>query len=414
MTTRLATLGARVVSSPWIPWALLGVTLLAHVGFQALGTDGFKMIDLRVYVDGTKHLTDGALYDFTSGVEDLPFTYPTFAALLFAPLGVLPWPVVAVGWQVASLAALVVMIVCALRMLGRAGRHADRPLPHLRGTVVTATAIAFWLEPVRSTFNYGQINLFLAAILLAGASAAGRRRDVWAGLSVAVAAGIKVVPAITGLYYLLSRRWVAAAWCVGFFVLALGASFALLPAQTWRFFTQLMFDPTRTGAIWVTRNQSWRGTVYRLFGHDHTAAWILLSVISVAVGVWAITRAARAGDGLAALVGTQIVGLLVSPVSWSHHWVWVVPLLLWCVFGPLSGVRAVRVLGWWWAAVCLLYVVIFLIMIQNGHLEFAANRPIWESVLDAVYPVLGLAALVVIGSVHRSSRVPRARDGAGV
>lgn len=409
MTARLTRLGTRVVSSRWIPWVLLAVTLVAHVVFQALGTDGFKMIDLRVYVDGTRHLSDGALYDFTSGVEKLPFTYPPFAALLFAPLGLLPWPVVAVGWQVASLAALVLMVVSSLRMLGRIGRRAERPLPHLRGTVVTATAVAFWLEPVRSTFNYGQINLFLAALLLAGASAAGRRRDVWAGLSVAVAAGIKVVPAITGLYYLLSRRWAAAAWCIAFFAGTLGVSFALLPEQTWRFFTQLMFDPSRTGAIWVTRNQSWRGTVYRLFGHDHTAAWILLSAVSLAVGIWAITRAARAGDGLAALVGTQIVGLLVSPVSWSHHWVWVVPLLLWCLFGSATHVMAVRRLGWAWAGVCLLYVVIFLIMIQNGHLEFAASRPIWESVLDAVYPVLGLAALVVIGRVHRA--VPdRARD----
>jgi len=47
------------------------------------------------------------------------------------------------------------------------GRRAPRPIASVRGIVVTVTALGFWLEPVRTTFNYGQIILLLCALLLA-------------------------------------------------------------------------------------------------------------------------------------------------------------------------------------------------------------------------------------------------------
>lgn len=394
MAAESAGIVRRVVSSRTLPWVLFAVSMALHVFFSLIGSDAFKLIDLRVYVEGSQHLADGQLYDFLSGSERLPFTYTPFAALSFVPLGALPWPAVVVLWEVGSVAALALIIWLTLRLLGLAGRGARRPLPHLRGLVVAGTAVAMWLEPVRSTMNYGQINLFLTAILLAGAVST---RQWAAGLSVGVTAGIKLIPAITGLYYLLQRRYAATAWCVVCFLLTLALPLALLPGETWRYFTELIFDPARTGAIWVTRNQGWRGALFRLTGSDVVGLWLVVAAVCLAVGIWATVRALRAGDRCAAFLAVQFTGLLISPISWSHHWVWVLPLLLWCGLGPATSARGVRVLGWCWAAVCWSFLVIFLIMIQNSHLDTEQYRPLWESVLDAVYPVLGTYTLVVLG-----------------
>lgn len=187
----------RFVASSWAPWALLALTIVLHVLITFAGSDAFAMVDLRVYLEGAQHLTDGTLYDFFSEPLHLPFTYPTFSAIIFTPMTWLPWTLLRILWQAASFGAIGLIAYATLRLLGRAGPNAAHPIANLRGIVVTTTALALWLEPVRTTFNYGQINLFLCALLLAGAVAS---KEWLAGASVGLAAGIKLTPAITGLY----------------------------------------------------------------------------------------------------------------------------------------------------------------------------------------------------------------------
>ena len=143
----------RFVASSWAPWALLAVVGVVHVLVTRAGADPFAMVDLDVYVQGGRHLTDGTLYDFVTQPLELPFTYPPFSALIFVPLGWLNWTVARILWQLASFGALAVIVHSTLRLLGRAGAGARRPMSHVRGIVVTATALGLWLEPVgpRST-----------------------------------------------------------------------------------------------------------------------------------------------------------------------------------------------------------------------------------------------------------------------
>ena len=45
-----------------------------------------------------------------------------------------------------------------------------------------------------------------------------------------------------------------------------------------------------------------------------------------------------AEDRLGAIVVVQLFGLLASPISWTHHWVWLIPLMIWLLHGPcVSG-----------------------------------------------------------------------------
>lgn len=399
----------RFVASSWAPWALLALTLVLHVLATLAGTDAFAMVDLKVYVEGGQHLFDGSLYDFFSEPLHLPFTYPTFSALIFVPMGWLPWTVLRVLWQIASFAAIAVIAYCTLRLLGRAGPKAPQPLANLRGIVVTITALGLWLEPVRTTFNYGQINLFLCALLLAGAVAS---KEWLAGASVGLAAGIKLTPAITGLYYLLQRRWSAVVWAVVFFAgtVALGA--VLVPPETVRFFTQLMFDPGRTGPVWSAINQSLRGAIARLAGQDLPSLWLVAAALAAVLGVWAAWACLRVGDRAGGLLAVQITGLLVSPISWSHHWVWVLPLLLWCLFGPRQRLLPVRVLTVAWFVATCSYVVSLLIAQQ--YIDQPASRPGWQSALGAVYPLLGVITLGVLGFLSARATGPIGANSADI
>ena len=382
----------RFVASSWAPWALLGLTLVLHVLATLAGTDAFAMVDLKVYVEGAEHLFDGTLYDFFSEPLHLPFTYPTFSAIIFTPMTWLPWTVLRVLWQIASFGAIALIGYCTLRLLGRAGRNAPNPIANVRGIVVTITALGLWLEPVRTTFNYGQINLFLCALLLAGAVAS---KEWLAGASVGLAAGIKLTPAITGLYYLMQRRWSAVVWAVAFFAGTIGLGLLLVPSETVRFFTRLMFDPARTGPVWSAINQSLRGAIARLAGQDLTSVWLVAAGAAAVLGVWAAWACLRAGDRTAGFLAVQVTGLLVSPISWSHHWVWVLPLLLWCLFGPRQRLTAVRALTVAWFVASCSYVVSLLIAQQN--IDQPASRPGWQSGLGTVYPLLGIITLVVLG-----------------
>ncbi len=394
----------RLVASSWAPWALLALTGVLHVVATATGSDPFLMVDLAVYVDGARHLTDGTLYDFFSQPLDLPFTYPPFSAIIFSPMTWLPWTLLRVIWQVASFGALALMVYCTLRFLGRAGPRAPHPLQHVRGIVVTTTALGLWLEPVRTTFNYGQINLFLAALLLAGAVAG---KEWMAGASVGIAAGIKLTPAITGLYYLLQKRFAAVVWSVVFFAATIGLAFAILPSETWRYFSELIFDPARTGPVWSAINQSLRGALARLAGDDNTGLWLVVAAIAGALGLWVAWVCMRAGDRCATFLAVQFTGLLISPISWSHHWVWVLPLLLWCLFGPRQRETAVRVLAVAWLVATCSYVVS--VLIAQQYFGQGPSRPLWQSGLGVIYPLMGVVTLVVLGVIARRA----VRSGTG-
>jgi alpha-1,2-mannosyltransferase len=288
------------------------------------------------------------------------------------------------------------MAYSTLRLLGRAGPKAPSPLRHVRGIVVTITALGLWLEPVRTTFNYGQINLFLAALLLAGAVAG---KEWMAGFSVGIAAGVKLTPAITGLYYLLQRRWSAVIWSVVFFVATIGVALVVLPDETVRYFTKLIFDPGRTGPVWSAINQSLRGAIARLAGQDLTSLWLVAAVAAGLLGLWVAWVCLKADDRAAAFLAVQFTGLLISPISWSHHWVWVLPLLLWCLFGPRQRLTPVRVLTVAWLVATCSYVVSILISFQ--YIDQPASRPGWQSGLGVIYPLLGIVTLVIIGVITR-------------
>ena len=120
--------------------------------------------------------------------------------------------------------------------------------------------------------------------------------------------------------------------------------------QTRYYFTELLGDAHRVGPIGTSFNQSWRGGISRILGHDAGYGPLVLAAIAVTavLAVLAWRAVGGASDRLGAIVVVQLFGLLSSPISWTHHWVWLIPLMIWLLHGPLRERLGARILGWGW------------------------------------------------------------------
>lgn len=397
----------------WAP-LLLVVSVIARLVWAFATENGMNLVDLHVYVDGSAALLRGDLYDFTYSEETpdfpLPFTYPPFAALVFFPLHYLPFTLVGVCWQLATMAALFLLIKLSLDLM-----DSDRDWNRI---AMAWTALGLWTEPVRTTLDYGQVNVFLAL----GALVAIRSTRWWlAGGLVGFVAGIKLTPAITGLYFLATKRWKAAVFSAVAFVATVAVSYLVLGHQAATYFTTLLGDADRIGPVGSVWNQSLRGAMSRVVGHDVESgpAWIVAVLVTVALAFFA-WRALRARDRLGTLLVVQLLGLTVSPISWSHHWVWVMPLLVWMLHGPDRERLGTRIIAGYWLITTVVGVPWVLSFFQESI--WLVSRPgllAWLGAVDIAGVLLVYGWTIYLGRARISrrgeenrSREPDARPSA--
>jgi alpha-1,2-mannosyltransferase len=328
---------------------------------------GGRHIDLEVYRFGVQAwLAGGDLYGDlpeTAGHIALPFIYPPFAALVMVPLAVVPWVVAWIGLLGLSTLALgatlyvfarrlwpsggwpgalsVASIALPLALAVEPGRPIDFDVP-------TEGRPPFALEPVLQTIEFGQINLLLMALVALDCLVA---RPKWPrGMLIGIAAAIKLTPAAFVLFFLLRRDYRAAAVAAISGAVATAIGFAVSPVASWTFWS----DPAGgvSGSPFFT-NQTFEAVLVRagVEGSARTVAWLLLSGGLLALAAPAIRRA----PAPLALVALAAVALLVSPTSWSHHWVWIAPALL--VAAAIAWAK--RSAGW--AAVTLATAAVFVV-----------------------------------------------------
>ena len=357
--------------------------------------NGANFVDLHVYVGGAATLANGgALYDYVYADQTpdfpLPFTYPPFAAVVFAPLHLVPFGVLAFAWQLGVIAALYGVVWISLRLLGRDDRR----------LAMAWTALGIWTEPLRSTFDYGQVNVILVLAVL---WAVYGSRWWLSGLLVGLAAGVKLTPAVSGLYFVGARRWGTALWSAVVFFATIGVSLLVLGDQARFYFTDLLGDADRVGPVGTSFNQSWRGGISRILGHDAGfGPAVVVAVAATAVLAFLAWRAVGgAADRLGALVIVQLFGLLLSPISWTHHWVWLIPLMLWLLHGPVRDRPGARIVGGGWLALTLIGVPWLLSFAQPTIWEI--SRPWYLAWAGLVYVVATLATLAWIVLSRRRS-----------
>lgn len=286
-----------------------------------------RFCDLHVYRVGGLDVLSGTPLSQVNYAGYLPFTYPPAAALVFTVFAVLPWTAAAALMTAASAIALPVALYFALR-LPPVSSWLDRG-PAARLALVAGTA-ALWLEPVRTTLAYGQVNILLALLITWDLSRPDGAR--LKGVALGLAAGIKLTPAIFVVYLLITRRYRAAAVAAGTFAATIGAAFAIVPSSAAWYWTGTFLDTGRvsTGPHQaLTINQSLLGMISRVL---HTTkipgGWLAVVVLVGLAGLALAARAGRAGNDAAGFSLTAITGLLICPVSWTHHWVIAIPALL--------------------------------------------------------------------------------------
>ncbi len=325
----------------WRLFQLVTVAVLAWAGWRLLGHTPYR-IDIDVYrmggrawLDGTSLYSDDTIFRTLGGL-DLPFTYPPLAAILFAPFAWLSLPAASVAITVVTLLLLITSTWIVLTRLGVAERATAIPDPAWARRGWLAVAIVapavIYLEPLRSNIDFGQINVVLMTLVIADCVP---RRTPWPrGLLLGVGIALKLTPAVFLLYLLLRRDTRAILVTAASTVCATLLGFALAGRDSYQYWTHTVHDTDRIGTATLNTNQNIAGTLARL-GVAEPPRFVLWTVACFAVlglTVWAARRVLRPGRvdeaPVLALVCVAMFGLVVSPVSWSHHWVWVLPTVL--------------------------------------------------------------------------------------
>ncbi|GAA1957067.1 glycosyltransferase 87 family protein [Kitasatospora viridis] len=330
------------------------VVLLAAVGLSAVFLTvipGHGWFDVRIYWEAVRLWQHGGrIYDYQRTGTNYGFTYPPFAAVCMAPLAVLGWPAAVVLNLALSLLAgaalLHWLVVPVLRRRGWSGWYG----------VGLAGCLFAVLNPVRDTFSLGQVNLLLLALVFADLRSL-RRGSRFAGVGIGLATAVKLTPGLFVGYLLLTGRRREALTAAG---TALGATlvgFLAMPGQSRYFWTAALWDTGRIGSVPYVSNQSLLGLSARLVPEGAARPLWLLLVLPV-LALWA-RRARRAADGGDERGGFALTGLtccLVSPITWVHHLVWMLPALLVLVDAGWSAADPVRRRRLLWAAagICVL------------------------------------------------------------
>jgi len=303
-------------------------------------------IDLQVYVYAVKDMLAGKdIFATTTPFWNLYFIYPPIAAILMTPLAFGPYAL----WQVVWTGGLVWAQQSVLKRCGA-------PRGWKLGFIGIAVLLA--VEPIRTTLGYGQVNTILMALVIADLlpDAPGERRRIPQGTLIGLAAAIKLTPALFVIFaFLIGKTRVAIIAMISFAVFT-GIGAILLFRETLVFFGGLSGGDTRTASPLYTGNQSLLGVFFRLGDSSRVTALVGLAV-SVVLAVLGCLVAAHWWRHDEKVFAVAIVGLttcLASPLSWTHHYVWILPLGM-AVLSP--GVpRWARYLGgFWvvWVCVCL-------------------------------------------------------------
>jgi len=324
------------------------------VGTLAFVHGAWRMVDLQVYrLGGHALITNRDLYSVHLG--PLAFTYPPFAAVLMTPAAALPLDVGRVLIVLATAGALGAMVWPCTSALKPSSRDVRFAMAAVLWTV------SLWSQPVRETLWLGQINVILAAMIIVDLTATRHRPSQ--GVLIGIAAGIKLTPAIFAVYLLLTGRIKAALTSFVTFLATVGVGFAVVPSASWHFWTKLVFNPEHVGGVAYVSNQSIMGLLTRAVGSysDAKSIWLPAALVVATAGLYLATRASRRGQEILAIGLVGLTGTLVSPISWSHHWVWTIPLTVGLVavtretlgvlrIGMLAAWAAIFVVGpIWWA-----------------------------------------------------------------
>ena len=385
----------------WCLLCLAAAVAMYYAAWQLFAHTPYR-IDIDVYQMGGQAWLDGrplyhgdVLFHTPIGLN-LPFTYPPLAAIVFSPFSWLQMPAASVAITALTLVLLVVSITILLTGLDVWNTSALVPGPawlrRLWLAVLIAAAATLWLEPITSNFAFGQINVVLMTLVIADCVP---RRTPWPrGLLLGLGIALKLTPAVFLLYFLLRRDNRAALTAMASFAGATLLGFALAWSDSWEYWTHTVHHTDRIGEAALNTDQNIAGALARLglSEQERFPLWVAACLLVLAATVWAMRRVLQAGEPVLAVICVALFGLVVSPVSWSHHWVWMLPAVL------VTGILAWRRRNVTLAVLSVAGVALMRwtpIDLLPKHHETTANW--WRQLVGSSYVWWALAVIVAAG-----------------
>jgi glycosyl transferase family 87 len=264
-----------------------------------------------------------------SGLNDTQFfNYPPFFALLFAPIALLRFSVAFFLWRVLSMALVILSIFVVLKII------TVRPF-FLVFSFCVVGALSFF--PVVEMLHVGQVGSLILFLWSLGAYFQARNRDLLSGFVFAIGTLVKLTPAVVVPIFLLRRRW---RWLAGFALGLLIPGVLSIALLGWRnhvlYFGKVL--PAVSCGVNKLENKSITALVLQLvlgssyFGINSTvsgsrweAACLAAKVVSLVIYIgllfWSWQRRTSKTEIVDEVILFALVSLLISPVSWRHHYV---------------------------------------------------------------------------------------------
>ena len=300
-------------------WVLIPTSvaiMIFAIGLWIVGPS----LDTEVYRAGAHAFRTGTnLYDHrfpvtestADDISNLPFTYPPFAAILFIPLSFLSPVAAGTVMNLISLACLWLVSFLGLRAIGITRAHI---------WAFPVMAAATLTEPFRDTISFGQINIILLTLVLIDVLVPHPR---FTGILSGLAAAIKLTPAVAVVFFLVRRDWGGAIRMVVTAALATLLAAAIKPEISYRYWFETLLSSERIGSEAGAINQSLNGFLHRV---GIPELWFVFMLVAVAIAVVAAIRVRN--DRLLTISVVMLIALVCSPISWTHHWVWLLPLAI--------------------------------------------------------------------------------------
>ncbi|GAA4453564.1 hypothetical protein GCM10023170_043940 [Phytohabitans houttuyneae] len=331
-------------------WLVVRVGIVAvtfYAAWRAIEAYGrfYDFFDMKIYHGAVVWWAGGnELYEFIAPGMTIGYTYPPFAGIMMMPLALVPVKAAGVINIVVSLSALALVLAALLAPITR------RYGWSLWFVVGIATALATATEPVRETLGFGQVNLLLFALIFADLVAlrwrsrgrsnpllSGRGQlarffasGAWAGAGIGLATSIKLTPALFIVYLIFTRQWRVAFTAIGTAVGVTMATFAIAGRESTTYWTSVLWQTERVGQADMTPNQSLAGVLARMYDSvtAPTLLWLTFSLLLLAVGLSRASHAHADGDELTAFTLVGLTTNVISPISWSHHLLYVLPVMI--------------------------------------------------------------------------------------
>lgn len=402
----------RILTAAWrAAQALIALAVLLS-GWRLIGHNPYR-IDIDVYrMGGQAWLQGRSLYAADAGFHtqiglDLPFTYPPLAAITFSPLAWISLSAAGIAHTVITAVLLWVALWMVLtRVEFWPTSQITREPAWMRRWWISAALVAvaaLYFEPLRANLAFGQINVILMTLVLVDCLP---RRTPWPrGMLVGLAIALKLTPAVFLLFFILCRNMRATVTAVCTCVLASAAAAVLAWTDSWQYWTTTVRHTDRIGHAALNTNQNIAGALARLsFDQSiHTWLWVVSCMGVLVLTIWAVRRVVGAGEPVLGLMCVALFGLIVSPVSWSHHWVWALPTTV--VLATLAYQRRSSALAALSAVGLVLMVWSPLYLLPEHHEEMASW---WRQLVGMSYVWWALAVIITAGR-HRWRNVTAGR-----